>query len=518
MKNLKYYSTNSRALLGVLLFIFPTILVAQNNIIDRVLPTNYKSGNNFYHLRGYEFEDKDDSTLVFSTYEGGNDNVAATKVHYWINKNDLSIRDTAVSWRRDTTINYFLYDSYPVSLSSLFIQDQKWPNNKVYFNSHLTSSSVLKMHFNKIASDYRADTTVLFELEFNNRGIGYSPFLYDSSIYMFTRNFPVGDTGYLSRYNMSGDLLKQKILTLNFSDPSILVFPNAYGPTEVSPLNDSLLVYGDGASEIQFVNRFSMDKVAEIRLNSSQVLNLAANEGWMSMKPFGFILDSNEATFYGALSKAPRFGQPDFSQYYRITADWNGNIIDKVHHGNTSLDNYPGFYQRNTTNEYFAGSVPYSAPFSYVQEYRQILVFNVGLGKKDSLFIYGQKNHSVARILLDNKSDLYVLSNYSNAWSDDSIFTVITKIPHHLFVSIRENQSFTSVEVFPNPTTDFLRIKGINQPTNYKVYSINGQVVLDGTIIVEGQVDVSQLKPGSYFINLSKNGVAQSRATVFIKQ
>lgn len=505
--------------LGALFFLSSFTLSAQISIVDREFSTNYQVNNFFSADVKSSLIELDDSTLIYSLYKGGFDNVTARVVYYWVNKTDLSIRDSNIAFMRDTSLNYYMFRGSLVSFGCEFLTDQKWPSNNVYFESYMTDDSLIQMTFKNVLTDYRADSTEIFNLIQKNRFIVDSPFLYDSSIYTFTGNLAY-DTAYLSRYDMQGNLLNQKILTWNFSDSTILIFPYAYGPTGISPANDSLLVFNTDGSEIQFVNRYTLNKVRLIVLDNNQSANIAAFEGWMQMNSTGFILDSNKVTLYGNLRKAPGFALPEFSQYYRMTIDYDGNILDKIHLGNTTVDNKGCYYEKINDDEYFVGSTPFSFNTWFSPEYRELLIFKVNNTQRDSVLIYGHKNYFInGDMVIDQNLDMFISTVYSNAWSDDSVFTVITKIPNALLVSVKEyNPKVSSILVYPNPTKDQLRVDGAKVGELYKVVSITGQLVLEGALTNSKTIDVGALKTGTYFLQLESQHQATYRANVFIKE
>lgn len=65
-----------------------------------------------------------------------------------------------------------------------------------------------------------------------------------------------------------------------------------------------------------------------------------------------------------------------------------------------------------------------------------------------------------------------------------------------------------SLAIYPNPTKERLYVKTINSiELNYTVYSVNGTKFKEG--IYTGEIDISNLAQGLYFINLNQNGVNQ---------
>jgi hypothetical protein len=70
--------------------------------------------------------------------------------------------------------------------------------------------------------------------------------------------------------------------------------------------------------------------------------------------------------------------------------------------------------------------------------------------------------------------------------------------------------SFESVSLYPNPATDWLNIRNLNQPiTNYVIYNVQGKLIKTGTV-QHNRISVNSLSPGIYFLSLtSRSGEKQ---------
>jgi hypothetical protein len=68
---------------------------------------------------------------------------------------------------------------------------------------------------------------------------------------------------------------------------------------------------------------------------------------------------------------------------------------------------------------------------------------------------------------------------------------------------LKSNKMETSVRMFPNPVTDYLRIEAANVINNVKIYSTNGSLVKE--INVSGDklnINVSDLSKGAYLVEV----------------
>lgn len=90
----------------------------------------------------------------------------------------------------------------------------------------------------------------------------------------------------------------------------------------------------------------------------------------------------------------------------------------------------------------------------------------------------------------------------------DYNFPIITNIAQTSYqaLSINEFDLNDSVEIFPNPTTDFFRIRSENLIQSLKVYDVHGRLVLQESLSnKETSVSFSSFKSGVYFIEVHSN-------------
>ncbi|MAS52270.1 MAG: hypothetical protein CMD20_03595 [Flavobacteriales bacterium] len=66
--------------------------------------------------------------------------------------------------------------------------------------------------------------------------------------------------------------------------------------------------------------------------------------------------------------------------------------------------------------------------------------------------------------------------------------------------SIVENNSETKLSLFPNPSTNFIQITGLNQTENYEICDVVGSKIKQGFVTNNEKIDVTKLTKGFYFI------------------
>lgn len=68
--------------------------------------------------------------------------------------------------------------------------------------------------------------------------------------------------------------------------------------------------------------------------------------------------------------------------------------------------------------------------------------------------------------------------------------------------------NINSVSIFPNPTSDYLNIKGMTEDASVQIYSITGQLIMSDLIKTSNsKINVSKLSSGIYFLNINKNTI-----------
>lgn len=78
--------------------------------------------------------------------------------------------------------------------------------------------------------------------------------------------------------------------------------------------------------------------------------------------------------------------------------------------------------------------------------------------------------------------------------------------------------ALTHITIYPTPTTDLLSISGITSTTRYRLLSLTGTTLQDGTLLTgNNSLNISKLPPGVYLLQFSNDNGARTTARV-IKQ
>jgi hypothetical protein len=73
--------------------------------------------------------------------------------------------------------------------------------------------------------------------------------------------------------------------------------------------------------------------------------------------------------------------------------------------------------------------------------------------------------------------------------------------------------SFTSLNLYPNPTSDFLFIEGANLNSLYEIVDLKGKILSLGKY--DNKIDVTNLSRGTYLVKVSNNN--KSAVLRFVK-
>ena len=97
-------------------------------------------------------------------------------------------------------------------------------------------------------------------------------------------------------------------------------------------------------------------------------------------------------------------------------------------------------------------------------------------------------------------------------WTEVTSFTVTSTGAGFAFddLIINDNSLSTNdftlkrIKVFPNPSSDFIKINGLTTVENYEIYNTIGQKVRIGTVVENEKIDIHNLTNGIYFLKLEK--------------
>ena len=71
-------------------------------------------------------------------------------------------------------------------------------------------------------------------------------------------------------------------------------------------------------------------------------------------------------------------------------------------------------------------------------------------------------------------------------------------------LSVNDLNLIKNVSLYPNPSSEFIQISGLNKIEIYKIYDVLGAEVLKGEISENKKIDIKNLRQGVYFLKFEK--------------
>ena len=132
---------------------------------------------------------------------------------------------------------------------------------------------------------------------------------------------------------------------------------------------------------------------------------------------------------------------------------------------------------------------------------------------------------TLVRFPITSNSELFTLSNYGTLVGTIGIDPSNWLINGNAGVSLDPTLGFsdqpliqnTQLEVYPNPSTNFISIKGQTETLDYIFYDANGKTVQRGKVEKEALIDVSALQNGTYILKCVSQNQQQYIRLVTIK-
>ena len=515
--------TNSKSLiLGFWSLLSSFSVFSQNSVIDFEYNTGFISSPSAPFASQAGIIDYNDSLILFQALKSYDGSDSINILNYYLRKSDLSTQKVDTFWTNNNGLSFYQHPNGNFQHPGIFnVEDLK--NNKQYYVENYTDTNQT-LHYNLSTADSLGHKdSAVFSINMQNRIHAGGFVIYDNDVYISTLSLS-GDTLILYYYDINGSLVDSGMFSRNLSNGFVGYPLYSTAPSIEPQLNDSNLVfirnYGDVS--VQLINRYTLDTAGVIELSYQDESHLL-NNSWGVWHGYAYFFDSTSVRAYGTLRRSVGipFSQPKTFNIFRIELGYDNTLKSYNDWGDSYTDEriYGAVFESDSFNV-FAGASPFSCSALQCAEYRQLLIYRETANSVDSLFLYGHSNHVPFQLFQDANQDIFIASQYTNAWSDDSLYAVVTKVPSSLLTSIKEIESpTTSIVVYPNPTTNFISSEEFKQGSEYQIYDVNGSLVRQGRLLNSEQVDVSSLTNGTYFIKVHKNNKQNStRATMFIKQ
>ena len=154
-----------------------------------------------------------------------------------------------------------------------------------------------------------------------------------------------------------------------------------------------------------------------------------------------------------------------------------------------------------STNESSATEVTFS--FNVAVDVSSILALEGNQQNIDYIFTpTGGSNTSVTASLVNG------VSSVNLNWTDVTSFTVTSTGAWFGFDDLLVNNLTTSthnytvekIEIFPNPSSDYLQVSGLNEIQDYHLYNISGSEIGKGVVSNNEKINIKNLTNGLYIL------------------
>jgi hypothetical protein len=346
----------------------------------------------------------------------------------------------------------------------------------------------------------------------NNIGI------FDNHIYITRcKRINIADTLTIEKYNLAGSLVAQKMHndSLTFSGRTInRVY--RWGPYQ-HPTKPNELVYGFyGWNKVACIDKTTLDTTFVMKDPNYHFPFTKYLDG-------GYQLYADRITCSGSVYFIyDLFTNPQFDwQMFFSSRNWAGDSLYDARIGQIGVEEKGYAYTASQAhNQYIvAGSFPFNNYVITAPEYRQIAIyrFNEG-GFLDTLVLYGNKNHVPFSLLAEPNGDLFMLSTYTDAWTTDSTYFQIDKIPAFLIGLVENKLVSPEIIMFPNPTVDWVRLDIGEKPLAViEVYNQQGQLLLREENPATNEISIANL-PASIYIVVAKLEKGESFSALVKKE
>jgi hypothetical protein len=468
----------------------------------------------------FGFKQVDADRIMVTTWLSPGNNEIGDDIGIILDKENLDVLDTTVIISTNSDV---------LKQGTVKFFDNPFPMRLEFGLTSDTNTQILNMY--RVDED-RNKTSLVFSKQYHHihpHTIGFSN---NEIIVVYESGIMYRDTINIDIYDITGNLIISKSYN-NVVNPQIWgenIFGRFFEPIEHPLIPNAFVLGSDASPRIYVLNQNTLDTIQtfDARYNSGYLANSGMINRWEIIgDPSNNDLIVNEVgvSLGGTATTMPYyFSNGDVTvwddQFYEIRYRWDGEIdvwkfgpIDTNNLGRTLAIN------EVTGTHVLGGNIPREVLAYEAAEKRRVVAYIYDdHGKMDSIVLFGEGNHVPTDIFVDDNGDVFLTGFVSNAWSDKKVYAWVVKIPEIAVGIIEQSVSNKYLEIYPNPTTDYLRIKQSDEMLNgtYEIYNQQGKMVVQDRYTQE-PVPVSQLPSGTYiFVGRSLDGKQYN--SLFIKQ
>lgn len=257
---------------------------------------------------------------------------------------------------------------------------------------------------------------------------------------------------------------------------------------EITTFPGSTIKMADGTTTIYYKASTTKLEITGI-VNPQATLNFSVDNGTYNNYPTTFGPAQND-TAKGTFTSSVANGL--FSGTLATQADAYGTLIL----GNHTYSNVLRVKYTQNFNLYASFDITYANPIGTVT---------------NTAYAYYDASHRYALLSTTNGNISVPLLGINQSTSSAQALS-------ETFLATRDVMKKTNLTVYPNPARDFIGFKGdMENFSTAKIYSLDGKLIKTSDI-KSGNIQISDLPPASYFIEVSGKNAETKQNTKFIKK
>ncbi|NIF03949.1 T9SS type A sorting domain-containing protein [Chryseobacterium sp. Tr-659] len=258
--------------------------------------------------------------------------------------------------------------------------------------------------------------------------------------------------------------------------------------TEISTFPGTTIKMADGTTTIYYKASATKLEITGI-VNPQATLNFSVDNGTYNNYPTAYGPAQNDNA-KGTFSSSVANGL--FSGTLSTQADAYGTLIV----GNQTYSNVLRVKYTQNFNLYASFDIAYSNPIGAVT---------------NTAYAYYDASHRYALLNTTNGNISVPLLGINQSTSSAQALS-------ETFLAISNAVKKENLTVYPNPAQDFIGFKGNTENyTKANIYSLDGKLIKTSDM-KSGNIQISDLPPASYFIEVSGKNAGDSKNTKFIKK
>ena len=237
-------------------------------------------------------------------------------------------------------------------------------------------------------------------------------------------------------------------------------------------------------------------------------------------------MEDDGVVLHGTVYMKPRY----LSDWDYVTSDYQFFVFKQYWDGKHEFRDFgPGNINnglgigygvnKSTQTHVITGVIPFDDFHLSKDEKREVLIYLYDQwGKYDSIYLFGDKNHVPLKTLVDDNGDVFIAGMYTDAWTTDSTYVWLTKLPGVALSMIEQEKINNHLFLFPNPTVETIQIKEVEKflRGHFEIYSQSGVLVKNGSVTGQ-EIDVSSFTAGVYILTVKSESGEQFNA-IFVKE